>query len=177
MDKEFTKTWRYRIGLGLFILGNFFLITAMLLPLAGIFPASLLTILVVSGEVISMASIIFLGKAGFQALKRKLSGTVKRQLYKPVGAFRHYLGIVLYCVNALFLYAIVVFALAAVDSVTTETPFMWGMDLQQQTKLIWGTFVMAELSFVVSLFLLGPDWWSKVRKLFVWDKETFNLER
>ena len=57
MEKDFKKTWRYKVGLGLFTLGNLLLVIAMLFPLMGIFPSSLLTILVLSGEFIFMASV------------------------------------------------------------------------------------------------------------------------
>lgn len=170
MDENFQKTWRYKIGLSLFIFGNLLLLSALVLPLLGISGASLVTALVIGGEVFSMSSIVFLGKAGFMALKKKLFGAVKAQLFKPVGPVRHYLGVTLLCINAIFLYLIVLYAMAAVDSVTKETPFLWGMNLSDQTFLVYSLFLVGEVCFVASLFVLGPDWWGRFRRLFVWQK-------
>ena len=172
MDENFNKTWRYKAGLGLFIIGNVLLVTGILMPMMGLGNAGLISALVVGGEIISLSSIVFLGKAGFKTLKGKIFGAAKAGFHKPVGRVRHYVGIALFCLNTVSLYLIVDYAVAAFDAASMETPvaIVWGMDLSQQRELVLGLFLVGEISFIVSLYLLGADWWEKFRNLFVWSK-------
>ena len=50
--------------------------------------------LVIGGEVVSLASIVFLGKEGFLAIKSKVFGAVKGGFVAQVGRTRHAVGIV-----------------------------------------------------------------------------------
>ncbi len=172
MDDNFNKTWRYKAGLGLFIIGNVILLAGILLPMTGLGSAGLISVFVVGGEIISLSSIVFLGKGGFKTLKQKLFGAAKTGFYKPVSPVRHYVGIALFCFNAVAMYLIVGYAVAAFDAASMETPVatVWGMDLSQQRELVLVLFLVGEISFIVSLYLLGADWWEKFRNLFVWSK-------
>ena len=91
-DAEFTRTWRYKIGLGLIIIGNLGIVIGLLLPVLGLAPggkAGLVGVLIIGGEIISLSSIVFLGKEGFKAIKSKVFGFIKAGYEGPVGRFRH----------------------------------------------------------------------------------------
>lgn len=66
-DTAFTKTWRYKVGLTMIIVGNLGILFALVMPALGV-GAGAVGALVVGGEVVSLASIVFLGKEGFKAI-------------------------------------------------------------------------------------------------------------
>ena len=99
---DFTRTGRYKAGLGLIIIGHLALVTGLLLPLLGLASggkAGLVGVLILGGEVISLCSILFLGKQGFIAIKSKVFAFVKVGFTAPVGPLRHYIGIALLCTS------------------------------------------------------------------------------
>ena len=69
-DSDFTKTWRYKVGLTMIIVGNLGILFALAMPAFGAGTSTVGT-MVIGGEALSLASIIFLGKAGFKAIKSK----------------------------------------------------------------------------------------------------------
>ena len=82
LAEDFTRTWRYKVGLAMIIVGNGGIVVALLLPLVGA-GAGTVGALVVGGEVVSLASIAFLGKEGFKAIKSKAFGVVKGGFVAP----------------------------------------------------------------------------------------------
>jgi hypothetical protein len=75
-DSDFTKTWRYKTGLTMIIVGNLGILFALTMPALGA-GAGTVGAVVLGGELVSLASIIFLGKAGFKAIKSKFVGAIK----------------------------------------------------------------------------------------------------
>ena len=69
---DFTQTWRYKIGLGLIIIGHVGILLGVLGGFIG-FGAATIGALVVGGEIVALASIVFLGKDGFIAIKKTRS--------------------------------------------------------------------------------------------------------
>jgi hypothetical protein len=112
-----------------------------------------------------------LGKAGFKAIKSKFTGFIKAEYIKPVGPVRHYIGIVLLCTHVVVSYVLMLYAW---DSFGLETPqgphpIVWGLDLAQQESLVAWLFLIGEMSFLVSIYVLGADWWGRFRRIFVWE--------
>lgn len=68
LDEGFTRTWRYKVGLSMIVGGHVTLLIGALLPFPGM-GAAISGALILGGEVISLASIVFLGKEGFKAIK------------------------------------------------------------------------------------------------------------
>jgi hypothetical protein len=134
--------------------------------------AGLVGALVVGGEVLSLSSIIFLGMEGFKAIKSKVFGVVTAAYVEPVGPVRHYIGIALLCTNVLTTYAMVIYAWEAFGATTVETPMpeIWGLDFAQQGTLVLWLFLIGEISFLIGIYVLGADWWGRVRRVFVWQK-------
>ena len=170
LDKDFTRTWRYKIGLFMIIAGHLILLLGFVLPFLGV-PAAFVGAAVMGGEGLSMASIIFLGKNGFKAIKSKIFGVVKAGYAASVGPVRHYIGIVLLLTNMLTTYTLMLYAWTAFDVTTPENPMpaIWGLDFAQQGSLVFWLFLIGECTFVIAIYVLGADWWGKFRRIFAWE--------
>ena len=168
---DFTRTWRYKIGLGLIIIGHLVLAMGLVLPALGLAGGVLVGVLLASGEIISLSSIVFLGVEGFKAIKSKVFAFAKVGYAASVGPVRHYIGIVLLCTNVLTTYITVLYAWAAFKATTPEspTPVIWGLEFAQQETLVFWLFLIGEVSFLVAIYVLGADWWGKFRRIFVWE--------
>ena len=173
-EKEagFEKTWRYKIGLFMIVVGNGGILLAVsVLPFLGL-SAAVIGAIVVGGEVVSLASIVFLGKEGFKAIKAKLFGAVKAGYTAPVGRARHYAGIALLFTNVLTTYATMLYAWTAFEASTARRPMpeIWGLDFTQQGTLVLWLFLIGEISFLVAIYVLGAEWWGRFRDLIVWNE-------
>jgi len=171
LDSNFTKSWRYKIGLGLIILGHLILIIGLLLPVLGLDP-SFLAILIICGELITLSSIIFLGKDGFIEIKNKIFYFIKTGYTASVGPVRHYIGIALLSANILTTFTLAVYAWIAFNTTTLEIPMpvIWGLNFSQQGYLVLWLFLTGEISFLISLYVLGADWWERFRNIIIWQK-------
>ena len=168
---DFTRTWRYKIGLGLIIIGHVALVTGLILPVLGLAGPELVGTLVVGGEIVAISSIVFLGVEGFKAIKSKIFGFVKAGYAAPVGPVRHYIGIALLCTNALTTYLMVLYGWDAFAATTAEDPLpaVWGLDFTEQRSLFFNLFLIGEVCFFIAIYVLGADWWGKFRGIFVWE--------
>ena len=155
---DFTKTWRYKVGLSLIIVGHLGILLGVL---GG----------VVGGEIVSLVSIVFLGKQGFIAIKNKAVAAAKSSYTAPVGRTRHRIGIALLLSNMVTTYFMVLYAWDAFAATTPEGPAaaVWGLDLTQQGDLVFGLFLTGEIAFLIAIYVLGADWWGKFRRIFVWE--------
>lgn len=167
--KDFTKTWRYKLGLFLIVAGHLVLAAGLVLPLLGA-GAAVVGAAIAGGEAMSLASIAFLGKDGFLAIKKKVFGFLKQGYTTEVGRTRHYLGLVLFFLNGLTLYIMMVYAWTSFNAVTPDDPLpvVWGLDFEQQRSLVFGLFFTGEIAFLVSIYVLGANWWERFRALIVW---------
>ncbi len=177
---EFTRSWRYRIGLGLIVGGHGVIVLGLLSPLIGV-SAGIAGAMILGGELISLASVAVLGKDGFLAIKSKLLGFMKAGFAAPVGRTRHRVGIALLCTNALTTALLAAYAWAGFEATTPETPMptVWGMDYADQASLVFWLFAIGELSFLIAIYVLGADWWDRFRSLFIWSEpraETLNQQ-
>ena len=150
--------WRLQLGIALFVL-------SIILPLAGVPLVALLGLskgmtttisgfLLVGAEVMGVAAIAVMGKSGYLYLKSRVLGFLKR-VGPPdeVSRRRYTFGLVMFCVPILFSW-VSPYASRWIPVVTTHPlPFALGGDLLLLT----------------SLFVLGGDFWDKVRALFVRD--------
>ena len=124
--EDFKKSWRYKVGISLIIIGHLCLLVGFILPILGLASgkvAQFIGFLVIGGEVITMSSIIFLGKAGFKVIKKKMFGFIKAGYVAKVGPIRHYVGIILLFMNGLTTYATAVYAQMAFKAATPKNPF------------------------------------------------------
>jgi hypothetical protein len=169
-EADFTKTWRYKLGLAMIVGGNLGIVGAVLMGFMGLSSAAVGAI-VVGGEVISLASIVFLGKEGFKAIKAKFLGFLKSSYTAPVSQTRHRIGILLLLTHVATGYLIILYAWEAfgVAAAKGADAAVWGLNLSGQSELVFTLFLIGEISFLVSIYVLGADWWGKFRRIFVWE--------
>jgi hypothetical protein len=167
---DFTSTWRYKVGLTMIIVGNLVILCALLVPLLGV-GAGTVGVMVLGGELVSMASIAFLGMEGFKAIKAKFTRFIKAGFVSPVGRIRYYIGVLLFCTHVVTTYTIVIYAWIAFEATTPETPLpiIWGLTFGEQGEMLYWLFLIGELTFLSSIYVLGAAWWEKFRNLFVWE--------
>jgi hypothetical protein len=106
-------------------------------------------------EVGSFIAVSILGKPGYDWLQARTVGLIKSSaLTMAVGPIRYYTGISILC--ALLIFGII-------------EPYV--SDLLPAAIQINRRFYMsiADTIFVVNLFVLGGDFWDKLRALFVYD--------
>lgn len=148
--------WRFYTGLALFVLGLMcpvfvaLIMTTDLSVKAKAFASGALSIGI--PEVLWILAAAVMGKEGFAKLKQKIWGLVKKAAPPDqVSSSRHALGLAMFS-------AVLVFAwlspylghlLPAYDS----HPYIFG--------------VVGDFVFLGSLFVLGGDFWAKLRALFV----------
>lgn len=148
--------WRFRLGTALFLLSMFG--PFLFIPLVAMmgFPTELTTAIsggiLVGGEVVLVLATAVMGKAGFAYIKGRVFSLLKQ--YGPpmeVSRLRYLIGLVLFVV-----------------------PILSGWLAPYASHLIPGyagnefTFaVVGDLILVVSLFVLGGEFWEKIRALFI----------
>ena len=167
---DFTKTWRYKLGLFMIIVGNLGIVLGVVAGAVG-FGAAVVGAMVVGGEVLSLGSIVFLGKEGFMAIKNKIVAAAKSSYTQPVSRTRHRIGIVLFLTHVATAYLIVLYAwdAFAVAAAEGSDAAVWGLNLAEQSELVFNLFLVGEISFLVSIYVLGADWWGKFRRIFIWE--------
>ena len=148
--------WRFRIGVAFFVLA---VISPVGVPLVALTDLSTGMKATLSGlflagfpEVFTVAAIAFLGKSGFNYLKGKLFAHVKR--YGPpreVSRTRYRAGIVMLLIPILFAY-LISYAPQYIPGYGEHSLYInLGID-----------FIL-----IASFFVLGGEFWDKVRALFV----------
>ena len=150
--------WRLQLGVALLFL-------SILLPLVGVPVVTSLDLsvsiagtvsgaLLVGAEVLGIVAIAVMGKSGYVYLKNRVFAFLKRTgPPREVSRRRYTLGLVMFCVPLLFSW-VSPYASRWIPGVTTHPlPFALG-----------GDFLL-----LMSLFILGGDFWDKVRALFVRD--------
>jgi hypothetical protein len=148
---------RLLFGGGIFILGLFSpilisLVTASALP-AGLKAA--ISGLLVFGlpELFMLIAAAILGKTGFIYLKSRLYGLFKRYVAPPdtVSPVRYRIGLVMFCTPLIF---------AFIDPYAGH--LIPGREAHTKLFAFGG-----DLLLLTSLFILGGDFWDKLRSLFV----------
>ena len=169
-DAAFTRTWRYKVGLSLIVVGHVILLSGLLLPMLGA-GAGIAGAAVLGGELVSLASIAFLGTEGFKAIKSKVFAFIGSGFAAQVGPTRHCIGIALLSTNLVTTYIIAAYAWIAFETTTAELPMpeIWGLDFAQQGSLVFWLLFIGEISFLIAIYVLGAEWWGRFRSLFVWE--------
>jgi hypothetical protein len=150
--------WRFRLGLFFFVLGW---ICPLFIPLLTFLSISnetkaLLTgvLLIGAPEVFSVVSIIILGKSGFEYIKSKVFSFIRRAApHGQVSRFRYRVGLTMLLLHVIF--ANLIFY--APDLITGYGENRLAVNL------------VAEFLFIVTLFVLGGEFWEKLRALFIYD--------
>jgi len=148
--------WRFRAGIVVLVVGW---LSPLLVPVvvATDLPTEWKTVL--SGflmvgipEVFTVAAIAILGKSGFNLIKERIFSFLKRHgPADEVGRTRYRIGTVMFVVPILFGWL---------------APYGPDRMLGHEVQNLWLNIV-TDLMFISSFFVLGGDFWDKLRALFL----------
>lgn len=146
--------WRFKVGIALIA---WTAVSWLLLPIEGILGMSAGTIaattaaLAIGNKFVILLAIAVMGKAGFQELRAKIFHGISPPM--EVSLTRHRIGVVMFCLP--FLVSML------------ET---WASHIAPQLVVnrMWPD-IFWNVVLVASLFVLGGNFWDKLRALFVKD--------
>jgi hypothetical protein len=165
-------TLRYRLGLGVFIVGNALAVVGLVLPAMGLASGRMVGVIagmLVASEIISLSSIFLLGKEGFKEIKTRLFAVLKRTPSgAPVSRRRHQIGVTFLVLHVAAQFAALVFPIASHFATAAEGTFptVMGLDRPQQLQWFLGLLIASETLFFAGVYTLGADWWGTFRTLF-----------
>jgi hypothetical protein len=152
--------WRLKAGVALFVL-------SIAAPLIGVpvvtaldfsatVTASVSGVLLVGAEVVGILAIAVMGKAGYVCIKNRVFGFLKQ--YGPpktVSRLRYRLGLVMFSVPVLFGW-VSIYAGPMIPGFT-KSPLLFALS--------------GDILLLTSLFVLGGNFWDKIRALFIYDSK------
>ncbi|AMJ62011.1 transporter suffix domain-containing protein [Bosea sp. PAMC 26642] len=147
--------WRFKLGICIFVTA---FALWLLLPLAasmnvpGPRIAAMTGAIFIANKVLLLTCIAVMGKAGFQQLKGMIFGYAKSLTPSgPISRTRHVIGLVMFCLPLL--------------SATLE-PYVDQFWPGLRPNL-WQLQLLGDVMLIASFFVLGGDFWNKIRALFV----------
>ena len=153
-----TSRWRFRLGLAMLVLSVFGPLVSIpvlsTVGLSGGLTASLSGAVLVGAELLMVAAVAVMGKEGYETIKGYLSNLLKR--YGPpdeVSSSRYKVGLMMFLVPILFGWF---------------SPYLQNfiVDLSGWSLAL---AIAGDLLLLSSLFILGGDFWDKLRSLFLHD--------
>lgn len=155
---QIVKAWRFRLGLFFFVSGW---ICPLFIPWVAVSSLSNELKTAISGflligipEIFSFISIALFGKEGFNLITSKLFGFLKNLIaFDRVSRTRYRIGLgmlILHILNGIMTFYF-----------SDKLP--WYLDNQMTHN------VVSDILFVVTLFILGGEFWEKVGALFSYD--------
>ena len=152
--------WRFRVGVGMVVVGCLSPLGALLVPFTDLSTTMKATLagLLIAGipEVFTVVAVVLLGKAGFAHVKNRIMALLRPALgyvapAKEVGPTRYYVGLVMWLIPAIYSW-IVMYAPPDRMPGFPEYRIQMGLTI--------------DFIFVCSFFVLGGDFWDKLRALF-----------
>ncbi|MBL0712389.1 MAG: hypothetical protein JJV98_01700, partial [Desulfosarcina sp.] len=150
-----------------------FFATPVVIPMLGLSAgesAALVGGILLAVEVLWFASIPLLGKEGFKAVKQRTFGWFKLSS-APVSRARHQFGVTLLFASILLdvlLNLIMVGTDFLVQGADVPTKQLLGLSFSQQATVYITIQVLTTVGIVVALFVLGGDFWERLKKAFEW---------
>ena len=148
--------WRLKLGIAIFVLSLVSPVVGIpvvaALGLSATMTTTLSGVLLAIGEVFGILAVAVMGKPGFAYIKSRVFGFFK--LYGPpakVGPTRYRIGLVMFIVPVAFGWLLPYVANRIPGYVGNEFVFA----------------VVGDLLLLASLFVLGGDFWDKLRALFI----------
>ncbi len=152
--------WRLKLGVGIFVF-------SILLPVAGVplvkalnlstkLTTSLSGAFLIGAELLGLIAVAVMGKSGYAYIKDRVLGFIKK--FGPprkVGLLRYTFGLVMFSIPILFGWV---------------SPYLSGQIPGFLPDPIYYA-LGGDFLFLVGLFVLGGDFWDKIRSLFVHDSE------
>jgi hypothetical protein len=151
------RDWRFYAGMTALVLAVVLPLGAFIVPMLGLplaQSALLVGVLVAGGpEVLCIAAIALLGKETFQYLAHHAKLAFRRAVVdRPASKARYYVGLAIVLLSWLPAY-VYAYAPAAMPGGNARIYILAAMDL----------------AFVASVFLMGGEFWEKVRRIFIYE--------
>jgi len=151
------KDWRFYAGMTAMALAVIMPLSALVVPVLGLSTtqsALLAGILLAGGpEVLCILAVVLLGKETFLYFAHRAKTALRRAVIdQPASKARYYAGLVVILLSWLPAY------------IYAYSPAL----LPQGNARIYLLAAM-DLAFVVSVFLMGGEFWEKVRRIFVYE--------
>lgn len=147
-------TWRFKLGVFLICVA---IAMWLCVPIAGYLGVPSTAIAAMTGmifiinKVILLLTIAVMGKSGFQQFKSKIFGYVRLSSDTQVGRVRYNIGLVMFCLPL-----ISGWLEPYVDALWPGLrPNLWQLQL------------LGDIMFLASVFVLGGNFWEKIRSLFI----------
>ena len=156
------KDWKYYLGMALFLYSFLPMSIVAILPFMGMTLAqagAFAVVFLASGEIAFLCAAALLGKEFLAALKKKVMALFKRtHKPRPVSRNWHRFGVTLLAASTLPYYAVMIYLL------------FFSHKEAEINFLAW-TLVAGEVVFIVGLFILGGEFWERLKYLFQWSGE------
>jgi NADH:ubiquinone oxidoreductase subunit H len=151
------RDWRFYVGIAALILSLILPLFALLVPLLGLSVAESAVVvgfLIAGGpEIIGLVGIALLGRNAFQYFAYRIKHVVRQVvLPKRVSKTRYYVGLTINLASLLPLYIYGYFP-------------TWLPSGDTRIHIL----AAADVSFILSMFILGGEFWEKFRRLFIWE--------
>lgn len=150
-----TAGWRIKTGFTIFIAGIVWPVVLPIMPLLGLsteFIAAFTGVMLVAAEVMMVIAAAIAGKDGFVYIKHRISGFIKA--YGPpqvVSAVRYKIGLVVIALPLLYAFL---------------SPYI-GKYIPGMADYRMVYAVAGDILILIGLFLVGGDFWDKLRALFM----------
>jgi hypothetical protein len=151
------RDWRFYAGMVAMVLSVVMPLSALVVPVLGLSTAQstlLAGVLLAGGpEVLCILAVALLGKDTFRYFTHRVMAALRRSVIdQPASKARYYAGLVVVLVSWLpsYIYA---YAPAVMPGGNLRIYVLAAMDL----------------AFVVSVFLMGGEFWEKVRRIFIYE--------
>ena len=162
------------MGFLLFSIGNGLAIAGLVLAALGYAQGTAgawIVALVAAGELTVVGSLLVLGDDGYQALGARGSAILRSEAAAKAvstSAKRHGAGMALLLAHLIAYLLVWITGILGYSRATPADPFpaVLGLSFESQgPALVWGVIV-AELLFIVAIYVLGPAWWDRFKQLF-----------
>jgi len=160
------KDWKYYLGLFLFIYSFAPICTVellFLLPLTTSEKASAALVYVGSGEIAFLCAVALLGKPFVELLKAKIKGFFisKKPAAppEPITKTQHAIGVTLFFMSFL-------------PYPVAEAILFFGHPTGRDLHYLVAAMLTGDVIFIISLFVLGGEFWERLKNLFEWPGKT-----
>jgi hypothetical protein len=160
-----TGGWRFRVGIICFVAAFGIHLITLVAMAAGAGAGTVAAIAAMNfavNKILLLATVAVLGKPGFNQLKQIVLGAIGQ--YAPpqkVGTTRYTIGLVLFVIPIL---------------IGWVTPYLGDMVPLLRRHSV-STGITGDIILLLSLFVLGGDFWDKLRALFIRDAKVVFPEK
>jgi hypothetical protein len=148
-------TWRFKLGIVIMVLAFGLWVLVPIAAAIGVSAsriAAMTGAIFVANKVLLLTCVAVMGKPGFQQLKGMVFGYAKGLAPTgPISQTRHVIGLIMFCVPIVS---------AMLEPYVDQ--FWPGL-----RPNLWQAQLLGDLMLVASFVVLGGDFWSKIRALFV----------